>query len=198
MAHRIPIGRAIALPNYSLLTHDGDIYLLVDDTLRPFESEATFHTIGFNDDELIEITNAELASYDIGDAITLATKDPQGDLLQLASGATFYVENGLRHAILDATIVEARFPGATPTVVAPVDIEQYREGAFLKLPDGYLVRSYENPAVFVIAEGMKRPILSEAVFLEYGYAWDDIVFVSQDVLDLHTTGDTLVVADENL
>lgn len=191
-----PIGRAISLPNYSLLSNDGDVYLLVNDTLRPIENMETFRAIGFSEDELVEVSDDEVAAYDMGDEITLATQDPQGKVLKLASGATFSVENGVRHAILDATILKAHFPSTTPILVNPVDIEQYREGSFLTLPDGYLVRSYEHPAVFVIAEGEKRPILSADVFMNYGYSWDNIVFVSQDVLDLHPTGDVLTASSD--
>ncbi|MCR4312567.1 MAG: hypothetical protein NUV56_04770, partial [Candidatus Uhrbacteria bacterium] len=147
--------------------------------------------IGFSEDELVDISNDELADYEIGTEITVTSQDPQSKVLALANGAMFSVEDGMRHAILDATILRARFPGVVPTTVEAVVIEQYREGNFIKLPDGYLVRSYEDPAVFVVSEGVKRPILSASVFLEYGYSWDDIVFVTQDVLDLHKTGDVL-------
>ncbi|KKW29682.1 MAG: Curculin domain protein (Mannose-binding) lectin [Candidatus Uhrbacteria bacterium GW2011_GWD2_52_7] len=193
-----PIGNAIALPNYSILRdEDSNLYLLVNDTLRPIESMEVFRKIGFSEDEIVDVDNDEIDAYDIGTTITATTQDPNVNVLKLSTnGATFAVQDGVRHSILDATILKAMYPGVTPTVVEPVVIEQYREGTFIKLPDGYLVRSYEEPAVFVISEGVKRPILSEHVFLDYGYSWDDIVFVSQDVLDLHATGDVLTSSEE--
>ncbi len=69
-----------------------------------------------------------------------------------------------------------------------MEIEQYREGAFLKLPDGTLVRSIENPTVYVIADGKRRAIDSEQTFNDYGYAWDTIIFVHDEVLNLHKIG----------
>jgi len=193
-----PVGRPIALPNYSILRdEDTQLYLLVDDVLRPIESLDVFHKIGFSEDEIVDVENDEIEDYDLGTLITATSQDPQAKVVKLSTnGATFAIEDGLRHAILDATILNARFPGVTPTVVEPMIIEQYREGSFTRLPDGYLVRSYEDPAVFVISEGLKRPILSASVFLDYGYSWDDIVFVTQDVLDLHKTGEVLTSSDE--
>lgn len=193
-----PIGKAIALPNYSILRDEDDsLYLLVNETLRPFESKDVFHKIGFSEDEIVDVDNDEIEDYEIGTTITATTTDPQTKIIKLSTnGATFALENGYRHPILDATILKAAYPNATASVVDPVVIEQYREGNFVKLPDGYLVRSYEAPAVFVISEGIKRPILSEQVFLDYGYSWDDIVFVSQEVLDLHTTGEVLTSSEE--
>ncbi len=189
-----PIGTPISLPNYSLVKDEnGNIYLLVDDTMRQIDSMSTFRSIGFSEDELVDITSTEVAAYTLGTPITTATQDPSGRVVKLSTnGAMFYLKDGIRQAILDPAILKANFPTATVENAAPVVIEQYREGKFLKLPDGTLVRSFENPAVYVIADGMKRPILSESVFLDYGYDWDNIIFVSDDVLNLHATGDALL------
>jgi hypothetical protein len=49
-----PEGTSISLPNYSLVQdEDQNIYLLVDDALRPIDSLATFRSIGFSEDELV-------------------------------------------------------------------------------------------------------------------------------------------------
>lgn len=189
-----PEGAPISLPNYSLVKDEhGNIYLLVDDTMRHVESMAAFRQIGYSEDELVDITAAEVAQYTAGTPITASTQDPTGKVVKLTTnGAMFYLNNGIRQAILDPAILTANFPTMTVENAAPVVIEQYREGSFLKLPDGTLVRSYENPAVYVISDGKKRPITSEQTFLDYGYSWSNVIFVSDDVLNLHPTGDDLL------
>ncbi|MEK7632317.1 MAG: hypothetical protein AAB473_00820 [Patescibacteria group bacterium] len=189
-----PEGAPISLPNYSLVKDEnGSISLLVDDTMRHVESMEAFRQIGYSEDELVDITAAEVAQYTVGTPITASTQDPTGKVVKLTTnGAMFYLNNGIRQAILDPAILTANFPTTTVENAAPVVIEQYREGSFLKLPDGTLVRSYENPAVYVVSEGKKMPITSEQTFLDYGYAWSNVIFVSDDVLNLHPTGDDLL------
>lgn len=194
---RFPIGKAISLPNYTLVKDEsGAIYLLVNDSLRHIDSMEAFRAIGFSEDEIIEITNEEVANYDVGEDITLKTQDPQGRLLSLkGTGVIFYVENGTRHIVLDKSIMNARFPGATPTAVDAVVVEQYKESAPLLLPDGYLVKSPDNAAVYVIADGERRLIPSESVFMSFGYAWTNVKVIPEDVLTLHPLGEPLQNAE---
>jgi hypothetical protein len=188
-----PEGDPIALANYSLVKDEnGNIYLLVDDAMRPIESMDAFRRVGFSLDELIDITAREVSAYDVGTPITTSTQDPTGRVVKLTTnGALFYLKDGIRRAVLDPAVMNANFPGTIPENAKPVDIEQYREGSFLKLPDGTLVRSFEHPAVYVIADGEKHAIESEQIFNDYGYMWSNILFVSDDVLVLHKTGTVL-------
>lgn len=193
-----PTGRAISFPNYSLLKdEDGHIYLLVDDALRQIDSMETFRDIGFVEDEVQDISNDDLEAYDIGDTITTTTLYPQGSLFQLkTNGAVFYVRDGVRHAIFDKTILTANFGTMAITPVDSVVIEQFAEGKPVKLPDGWLVKFAEDPTVFVISEGKRRPIDSEQTFLGYGWSWGDIVTVSQDALNTHPLGDAITQGEE--
>ncbi len=190
---RFPVGTPISFPNYSLLLDEtGSISLLVDDSLRHIESMEVFRAIGFSEDELIKVSKADLAGYKDGEPITSAKTQPIGKLLKLStSGMVYYVKDGIRHALLDSAILQARFPQARPVATEPVEVEQYSEGAPLLLPDGYLVRSFENPAVYVVSEGELRSINSASIFESYGYDWNDIVFVPQDVLALQPLGEPL-------
>jgi hypothetical protein len=46
----IPDGSAIKYPNYSLLSVDGGRFLIVDNTIRPFESVEAFKKLGFQEE----------------------------------------------------------------------------------------------------------------------------------------------------
>jgi len=195
---QFPIGTPISFPNYSLLRDEtGKISLLVDDSLRHITSMETFRKIGFSEDELVSITSEESAFYAAGEPITLTTLHPQGLLLQLkTSGGVFYIVDGVRHPIFDKAVLDARFPYADLIPASPTEIEQYAEGAPVTLPDGYLVRSESEPAVFVISEGERRLITSESMFLGYGYKWENVHVVSDFTLGLHPLGETLTDSAE--
>jgi hypothetical protein len=191
---RYEIGPSISLPNYSLaLAPNGDIYLIVDDSKRHIADMETFRTLGFNEEELIEVSTADLASYTDGLPLSNTSLYPQGRLFQLTTnGAVFYVEDGVRRPILDRSIMTARF-GLNPrlTPIAPVNIEQFREGKPLNLPDGSLIKGTDSPAVYVLSEGERRLIPTESVFNGFGYTWTNILTVPASVLNLHPLGQPL-------
>ncbi len=188
-----PEGTNIALPNYSLVEdEDKTIFLLVDDTLRPIDSMETFRAIGFSQDEIVAITNAERSAYTLGTSITKTTIAPQGQLYQLTTnGAVFYIQNGKRHPIFDVSVLNARFKGKSIRAITPVEMEQFAEGAPINLPDGTLVKLVSNPTVYVISEGKRREIPSESVFTSFGYQWTNIIDVPESVLKLHPLGEPL-------
>lgn len=193
-----PDGTPISFPNYSLLQdEDGTIYLLVDDTLRPIESLDTFRSFGFMEDELVDIENDDLAYYEIGDTITTATRSPQGNLLRLSTNnAIFFVQDGKRHILLDEKLADIRFPNTSIQTVSPVEVEQYTEGSPLLVPDGHLVKTADDPTVYVITEGERRAIDSEQTFNAYGWSWDDIETVNEALMLRHRLGDSIEPMNE--
>ncbi len=183
-------GAPISLPNYSLVQdEDGAIFLLVDDALRPIANREVFRSLGFVEDELVMISNAERNQFNLGKEVTKESAHVRGALLRLeGTELTFYVQDGVRHLIPSAAVQKARFPFESTATVPAMMIEQYREGTPIAFPDGYLVMADDSPVVYVISEGKKRPIASEAVFTSYGWKWKDILTTSSLALNLHETG----------
>ncbi len=188
-----PIGIAISLPNYSLVKDEkGNIYLLVDDKLRHITSMEAFRMIGFSEDELVDITSTEVGTYQRGTPLTTASADPNIRIVKIkTNGSLFAIKDGERRAILDPAILKANYPNIAIELVGSSVVEQYKEGKFLTLPDGTLVRGVNDPAVFVVADGEKRAILSAQDFTDYGYSWSNVTMVNDDVLALHKTGNHL-------
>lgn len=186
-------GNPIDFPNYSLLQdEDQNRYLLVDDTLRQFDSTETFKQIGFVDDQIIEISNADVHNYDQGSTITSNSLYPQGLVLQIKGTQTmYYIQDGQRHLIVDPLIYSARLHSAPTTAVESVEIEQYAEGKPLTIPDGYLIKTVDEPTVYVVSDGLRREIASEEAFLSYGWSWDDIKIVNNSALKLNKLGDPI-------
>lgn len=194
-----PTGPVIKYPQYALLQGpSGDRYLLVDDKKRPFESNEVFRSLGFNPEELEVVPASDLGEIPTGKTITLNDAYPTGALLQHnKSGAVYFVEGNTRYPIIDKSILTLNF-GENPILIS-VDgatLKSYIIGKPLKLHDGELIISESGDAtVYVISNGMRRPIVSGKIFEELGYSWDDIVTVPQSVVDLHPLGD--MVSDES-
>lgn len=187
-------GAPIAFYEYSLLKDlENKIYLVTDeDIIRPLASQEVFRFLGYNHEELIEISSDDLENFVIGDEITLGTAYPMGAILEnRESQELYYVLNGTRQKILDERLISLRFKYIPRLKVDSEEIELYQLTAPLKIPDGTLVKSQSNPAVYIIDEGQRRSIPSEKIFLDSGYSWSQIATISDDLLNLHPLGNSI-------
>lgn len=187
------IGPAIQFANYSLLRAPwGTVYLLADDSIRGIASQEVFRTIGFNPEEIINVSEEDLALYAIGPNITLASAYPTGALLQdKKTGAVFWVQDGAKQGIIHRSILANNFKNTKPSPVHPEELAKYPYTGRLKLADGTTITSPESSAVYVISDGLRRPVISGEAFEKLGFNWDDVVEVPQSVVDLHPLGDPL-------
>lgn len=186
-------GPAIAFPNYSLLqSPKGTIYLIVDDTRRGIDSIETFNSIGFSTDELIAVTNDDLAAYSEGTPITAESIYPQGHLLQnKTSGGVYFVEDGIKHPLISKTLLDLNYKGWRIHPVDSETLDTYTTGDKVLLPDGTLVKSTDESAVYIISEGKRRPITSGEVFEAMGWKWENIIVTDQKMLELQPIGDPI-------
>lgn len=188
-----PDGAPLTFPNYSLVkTPSGVIYLLVDNTRRRVVSPEVFRTLGFNPEEVIKGSEADIAAYPDGQAITLESAYSAGALLQSATnGGIVYVESGVRHAIYSKEILVSRFAGQKPQRVTEEELQQYAQGDPVLFKDGELISAPTDRSVYFVSHGTKRPITSRDTFDRLGFKWANIVVTNQRSLDILPTGDPL-------
>ncbi len=186
-------GSAIAFPNYALLqSPKGTIYLIVDDQRRGIDSMETFNAIGFNSDEIIPVSAEDLEAYSEGKNITIDSVYPDGHLLQdTSSGGVYFVQDGVKHALISKSLLEVNFAGWRMHPTAPEVLAEYTTGGKVTFPDGTLVKSQDDSAVYVISEGQRRPITSGDVFEAMGWKWEQIVVTDKKVIDLHPLGEAI-------
>ncbi len=189
-----PLGPPIKYAQYSLLqdSKTGGIYLIVDDKKRPIVSREAFRKIGFNPEEVEQVSPEDLATIPTGEPITEENAHPTGALLQdTSTGGVWYVRDNVRHAIWSREIMNANFPYMKISPAKTEEIEKFRQGEPVKFKDGELVSAVGDPAVYVISNGLKLPIPTEKVFEKLGYDWKNVIQTSQKALSLHRTGEPL-------
>lgn len=186
-------GLPIKFPNFSLLRSPaGKIYLIDNDQKRYIESPEVFRQIGFNQDEVINVTDQDLASYTDGQTISLKSVYPIGVLLQSKqTGGISYVENGVKHSIMSKEILKSRFPNDKWITVDEASIGQYQIGEPVKFKDGDLVSYRGASSVYVISNGERRPIASKAVFDSLGYQWSNIIWTTERAVLVHEPGEII-------
>lgn len=183
-------GEPIRFPNYALLRNStGQIWLIVDDERRHIVNMDTFVKFGFNMDEVEDVADSELASYGEGMKITLDDAYPRGQLIQVSGlKAIWYAEGGKRQLITHPAIWTLYFNNRRPSAISQATLDSLTHSGAYLLHDGELVKSYDHPAVYVIENGMKRPIVSGEVFEEMGYGWEYIESLPSSLIDEYTTG----------
>lgn len=190
-----PDGPPIKYAQYSLLRSPrGTVYLLADDKKRGITSQEVFRKIGFNPEEIMDVAQEDLDLIPEGVPITLRDAYPTGVLLQETdTGGVWFVQDNIRHAIWSRELMEANYPSLKPIPTNPVNIAVYPVGDPVIFNDGELVKANDSSEVFVISNGMKRPILSGEDFEALGYHWDNIISTSAKALSLHPRGEPLSV-----
>lgn len=189
-----PTGTAIKFPQYSLIRSPrGTIFLLVDDTRRGFASSEAFRKIGYNPEEIIDASWEDINAYEEVDPITATTSYPTGALLQdISTGGIYYVTEGTKAPLWDRTLLNTKkFRWKSITPETPEKLASFETVEPAIFNDGELLTSDISPAVYVIDNGTKRPIVSGAVFEELGYHWDNIISVPTKILDLYPDGEPL-------
>ncbi|NQT49346.1 hypothetical protein HQ571_01480 [Candidatus Kuenenbacteria bacterium] len=178
------IGRAIKFANYSLLQiPTEDVYLLVNDELRKFESKEVLRTLGFNPEEYEQLSLVDFEEYELGEQITMTSAYPAGGLLQdNTTGGVFFVQDGHKYAIITKDIFEINYPNYTLTSVTPEELSKFPRWGEVRLKNGIIVKSVESPIVYVISNEKKRPIVSADVYERLGYKWENIKVVSEKSL----------------
>lgn len=188
-----PEGTPLAFPNYSLVhVESGDVYLIVDQEIRRFQSLDDLPRFGYAPDEVMDGTLEALKEYRVGKTITYQSVSPQGFIgEEPTTGERFYIEEHTRHAILSDALLRARFPGWRVRPVTQDELSALVEGDPVRFQDGTLVKVSTSPTVYMISDSTRRPIIDERTFLGLGFTWDAIMETSPSSIELHPPGDLI-------
>lgn len=193
-----PTGDPIVFANYSLVQSPrGTKFLIQDGAKRGIVSNEVFRALGFNPEEVIKAPWNDLNLYPDGPVIDLTSAYPTGTLLKSAqTGGITYIENGVRHAVYDKSLLATRLKNVPRIRVTQEEIDRYPVGDPIRFRDGELIGVPESgQPIYFISNGEKRPLASRQAFDRLGFKWRNIVWTSQRVADLHPAGALLDVDD---
>jgi len=187
---KYPTGAAIKFQNYSLIRSPrGTVFLLVDDKRHGFASPEAFRKIGYNPEEIMDAGWEDINAYVEGKPLTATSTYPAGALLQdKKTGGIYWVYEGTKAPIWDATFLKTKFKGKKIIPVTETELADYETISPVLFGDGELVKSTNSPAVYLIADGQKRPFASGKVFEDLGYKWSNIITISPKVLYFYPEG----------
>ena len=82
------------------------------------------------------------------------------------------------------------WPNKKISAISPTALEKYPSAEPVRFREGELITSPgSEKAVFVVSNGMRRPIVSGAAFEQLGYSWKRVIYTSDDAVNLHPLGE---------
>jgi hypothetical protein len=102
----------------------------------------------------------------------------------------YYIENFKKRPIESPALLESHgFDWRGLIIASEADVDQIPNGENLKFRDGSLLSN--RGTVYIISNGLRRPIASPAAFLRLGFKWSNIKAVSDAEINLHPLGETV-------
>lgn len=194
---RYETAAPIALPNYSIVTANGAYYLLDNDSARPFANYEVVKKLGYHPEEIIEVTGADLEAYQTGPVIGEQTVSPLGRVAHVKeNNGLYYVSGSAYQPISDEQIVKVNFPHLSVEKIAAAELAALELSSPIQFKDGTLIGIKGSPMIFVIENGKKRHIASEAVFAGLGYKWENVIWTDQFTGLNHATAQPIYLRAE--
>jgi len=175
-------GSDISLPNYSLLKNGSNYYLLDYDTLRPFASYDVVKQLGYNPQEVVEVTSSDLVGLTTGKIITADAYAPAGIIYKITDldNKLYLIKNNIAYPLLHNAVATANYKNLTTVEKKLVDLRKFEMSGDMKtFDDGVVLQVKETGDLFVIEDGMKRKFESEKAFLAMGYKKNNIVEIDR-------------------
>lgn len=131
---------------------------------------------------------------------------PNGSIIKKkTSPKVYYIENFQKRAIESPALFESHgFDWKNLIIASDSDVDNIKnydnefakdntfvDGPPLKFRDGSLLSN--RGGVYIISNGMRRPIVSPAAFLRLGFKWNNVRAISDAELNLHPLGDAVTI-----
>jgi hypothetical protein len=197
---KYPVGQAIKFVDYSYLkTPDQKVYLLDNDQLRVFASNEVVRYFGVNPEEVINIEWEDFRYYPQGKDITMNSLYPNGTILKdQDTKDIYYVKDGIKSFIADEQILKINYPRQYVVKVSSEELDSLANGDLVKFKDGTLIKSHNNPTVYIISDGERRAVVSGQVFEDLEYSWSEIIEVDAYVVNIHKLGNIIDESAEEI
>jgi len=197
-----PITMDSIYPLGALLRNDktGGVYYVENSQKHPIWSKEILKT-HYPNKKIIETDAVELDKIKDGGPI----KFNDGELVKaIGHPAVYVISNGQRRPIQSGKIFEElgyswdniieedeKVLNILHPIGEIIEALQIEKDKNTELEEGTLVKSKTSPMVYLIADKILRPILSEEIFENLGFEWDKIKNISAEILDLYTVGEAI-------
>lgn len=171
---------------------DGKIFV-VDNGLRRPISSFVITQRGLDVAREITVSSLELADYPLGEVMT----PKEGTVIKNSAGQHYLIEADSRKLLSSFVATQRKLDLAAAQVLPDEEVASYKDGGVALPAEGTLVKSRDNPAVYLISNSERRP-LTLFVFLERGFKFASVLTAESGELDTYPTGPVLPPLDGTL
>ena len=194
---RYETGTSIKLPNYAIVKSGAKYYLLDHEAARPFANYNVVKKLGYHPDEIINISSVDLSAYTSGKVIGENASSALGRLVQVTELDKYYfLDDSHYYPISDVQLIKINFSHLTVEKVSATELHSLEQGAPILFKNGIILGITGSNKIYVIENGKKRHIASEAVFNGLGYNWDNIIWTDQFTGLNHKTGQPIYLRQD--
>ncbi len=121
----------------------------------------------------------------------------EGDLVSVSeTGLIYYISGGQRQRVSDS-ILKQRFNNQTPRQVSDYELSGFASGPWALPLNGSLVKTPNDPTLYYISEGLKRPVTA-SVFSQIKDSQSSILLVTTEELNSWVSGKFLAPTEGTL
>ncbi|HEX3095541.1 MAG TPA: S8 family serine peptidase, partial [Patescibacteria group bacterium] len=120
-----------------------------------------------------------------------------GDVVQVKGSTDYYLINGGKRQLISPFVFKQRFANVTVKNITASDLAGFAEGSYAVPLDGTLVKSPNDPAVYYIQSGLRRP-LTYQVFTMRQFKFTDVITLTNVEVGSWIEGSFLAPPDGSL
>ncbi len=179
-----PEGQSIGFKDGTLLKNNNNFYLISDGKLRKFGNSAIITALGFSENAFITAADTDLKYNPLGEEITDAKSYPANSIFKINDNYYLLNTAGILERFVSTGAFHSQY-NENLAISKPVDF--LKNYALAENPigfaDGSLI-SYGSSA-YIVSKDKIYPIGDPDIFINQGYAWDDIITISGDEFSLY-------------
>lgn len=176
------------------------VYMVVNGTLRPFNTPAIFHARGKKFEDIIVISQAQFALLTIGKPVGQSDDDniptppsltnlPDGSIVKVPGNPTVYlVSGGVLQPFTSLSVFKAHKKSFSQIqTISSTTLASLTLGAPAEFPDGTLLKGSDK-TVYVVQGSQLFAIPSVQVFNKHGWSFKNVINLEDNELARHTKG----------
>ena len=191
-------GLDMIYPDGTLVTSNKDdkVYLIENKQRREITSLILFDILNYKWGNVLSITEDEMDYFPAGAKMIY----PDGTLIKADNfSAVYLIESGKRKEFTSLTLFEKLgYKWGDIISIETEEINNHPISGNILYPDGILIRSADNPDIYLLESGEKRKVTSLVLFEKLGYNWNDVLDLHPDEFKNYPDGKNLTYPDGTL
>lgn len=201
-----PEGGALGLPDGVAVQRQkgGAVYIVADGKLHGVPSMEVLRQLGYYPSQIVKVTDTEINSQPTGVPIVATNLTrPNGQLVKITGQNTLYVyEQNKLYPLWENQVKEVNFPQHPVIPISETEVKMNNYQIVSQRPvlfrDGALLLAIDGPrakAVSVVSRGDRYLFNSRAAFEDNGYQMQNVIRVSNKILQMHREGQRKIEAE---